>query len=125
MMVQSEVLKACPFCAASTELSRTMLPPGKWWYHAECDASDGGCGAQGPFHETGDGAIAAWNTRTPAVATDEGVVRDALLAEIERQTDGQWPVNTNDDDNPVWLVDDTIDFDELARAAISAMAHRQ
>jgi hypothetical protein len=64
------------------------------------------------------------DTRTPAVATDEGVVRDALLAEIERQTDGDWPINTNEDDDPVWLVDGVIDFDELARAAISAMAHR-
>jgi hypothetical protein len=73
MMVQSEVLKACPWCAEmpNTDDGRnTDYGPRVW-----C-ANFPHC----PVEPVAEGrtladAITAWNTRTPAVATDEGVAR--------------------------------------------------
>jgi hypothetical protein len=51
---------------------------------------------------------------------DVGRVQSALVSEVERQTSDQWPVFL-DNAAPLGLVDDNIDFGELARAAITAM----
>jgi hypothetical protein len=56
--------------------------------------------------------------------TDKGVERvaRALWAEVERQTDGRWPVDEggNDDLSDLVLVDDGLSFIDLAHAACAA-----
>jgi hypothetical protein len=124
MMVQSEVLKACPF---PHEVKRGVF--------LEIDTVDfcfvrgacSDCGCAGPYvtldscervtDAERDEAARLWNTRTPAVATDEGVVDPDVIRRLKSvattlETCGKHGI--------------PIDFALLAsdiRAAISAMAH--
>lgn len=49
-------------------------------------------------------------------------VLDALWQEVDRQTDGSWPNDTNDDET-IGLVDAHLDFEMLAKAAIAPIAN--
>ncbi|HSW91749.1 MAG TPA: hypothetical protein VLG09_03835 [Candidatus Saccharimonadales bacterium] len=49
------------------------------------------------------------------------LVERALIEEVRRQTNGQWPIDTGTEDKPIWAVDTALDFAELAEAAIEAI----
>jgi hypothetical protein len=98
MMVQSEVLKACPFCGTAPERLKNLdFSDSAAFWHPEADCILSGCSIHRDKWQ-------GWNTRTPAVATDEGVVSwqpietapkdgqrvDLLLANRERVTDAHW-----------------------------------
>jgi hypothetical protein len=77
MMVRSEVLKACPHCGGEPKLLQDgYYEPANLDKYPERTRSWVVCSCDTHWkRNTAAEAIAAWNTRTTAVATDEGVAR--------------------------------------------------
>lgn len=62
-----EGLKPCPFCGEESDLKMLRHPSGMAsypeWVHVHCV----GCGADGSWEWTEEGAAEAWNTRFPPI----------------------------------------------------------
>ena len=58
-------LKPCPFCGCKNIVVRKYTAIAGIHYYAQCDQTNGGCGAICGWKATKEDAITAWNTRTP------------------------------------------------------------
>lgn len=74
---QGEALKACPFCGSERVTVERVLATERM---AMCDK----CLSTGPEGKTVAEAIAAWNTRTPRLVSEEMVAlgRDAAISTL-------------------------------------------
>lgn len=75
--------KPCPFCNAS---GAKIVPAGAIYWEVECQ----NCGARGPHHEAGTGALALWNTR-PLLSAPREPTEELWLAKHWRTTLGANP----------------------------------
>jgi hypothetical protein len=106
MMVQSEVLKACAHCG----LVPTDARPEGWVWHGS-----NGCRMAGKH------PVEWWNTRAPAVATDEGVV-ERLLALHEKMSEA---VKRCSPYPAVSIMMDQSDLDTVLSAAVELVIARR
>ena len=94
-------LQPCPFCGDGDYLivSHTRATQLVQWWQVEC-----GCHASGGAEATREEAIAAWNTRTPAKAGEDGVTEagDACFIAADPVAS---PDEVDEDDNPLWTAE--------------------
>lgn len=70
-------LMPCPFCGKSVaRIGRTPLMNDTSGYHVNCSTVAGGCNMEGPWRNTKDEAIAAWNTRPAPSPSDAAECSD-------------------------------------------------
>jgi predicted RNA-binding Zn-ribbon protein involved in translation (DUF1610 family) len=88
--MMSEVLKACPFCGTAPERLKNLdFSDSAAFWHPEADCILSGCSIHRDKWQ-------GWNTRTPAVATDEGVER--LLEALKPFSDCADQIADDEDD---------------------------
>lgn len=82
----TDKLLPCPFCGGAATADHQDNGVGSFWI--VCDNVKGGCGCEGPYHQTPEDAEAAWNRRSPPPETN--VAGDAAEHALEVFKDRMW-----------------------------------